>query len=49
MKTPARLQLRPIAFAFSLLLAGGLHAADLGLKNDDFLMGKQFWHGDGKK
>ncbi len=36
------------AFALSLLLAGGLHAADIGLKNGDFLTGKQFWHGDGK-
>jgi hypothetical protein len=36
------------ALAFSLLLAGGLHAADLGLKNGDFFTGKQFWRGNGK-
>ena len=36
MKTPDHLQLRPIALALGLLLTGGLHAADLGLKNGDF-------------
>ena len=49
MKTcPRSLRLRHTALALSLLLAGGLHAADLGLKNGDFLTGKQFWHGHGK-
>ncbi len=36
------------ALALSLLLAGGLQAADLGLKNGDFFTGKQFWRGNGK-
>jgi hypothetical protein len=48
MKTPIRPQIRPITLALGLLLAGGLHAADVGLKNGDFLAGKQFWQGDGK-
>jgi hypothetical protein len=49
MKTcPRSLRLCRTALALSLLLAGGLHAADLGLRNGDFVTGKQFWHGDGK-
>lgn len=48
MKTNHLPQIRPLALALGLLLAGGLHAADVGLKNGDFLAGKQFWSGDGK-